>query len=289
MTTMTIAAKKTRATTKTTITPGTMTATDKTRRRDKNKKEKGKQQEPVEAASAYLVEVECQPLDDASTACAFTGIAPEGAKGINHLELPVNEACAEVVGGDFQYLDPDPHTNVTGYASREDSAAFTLVLEGEVVPGGMATYWIKAASEIFPATGPGLVCNESVAASVDSTPVATQTEVTTGSVTVSAYACTAVPADTSAFDWFGACEPGGEHRYILAPVEDGQTDLLAAETDAAGVATFDDLVPGTYDLDQVEDAWCHAESNNVNAGGDVLVEVGQETSVWLFSCDAGAS
>ncbi len=56
-----------------------------------------------------------------------------------------------------------------------------------------------------------------------------------------------------------------------------------------GEATFADLPPGRYDLDDVDGAWCHAESDAVNAEGDVVVEAGVATTVWLFYCQPAAT
>jgi len=50
------------------------------------------------------------------------------------------------------------------------------------------------------------------------------------------------------------------------------------------VATFASLDPGAYRLDLTGIDWCHAESDNVDASGDVVVEAGAEATVWIFTC-----
>jgi len=269
---------------------------------------------PVEPATGYGVDVACTVADDATrTACTFAGVAPEGGKRVSHLVIPEAAICANVLNGDFDRVDPDPTTSVTGYRATGNEP-YALILEGQVTIEGATTYWIKAANEVFPATGPGLACPEPAASTaaettteatattdaplqatldetpeptLETTPPATPEAATTGTITVSTYACTGVPADTSAYDWFGACDPGGEHRYVLAPVEGVTTDLHAAETSKTGEATFPDLPAGFYDVDDPDGRWCHAESDAVNADGNVMVEPGAETTVWLFYCHDG--
>ncbi len=253
---------------------------------------------PVEPSAAYGVDVACTSTADAtSTECTFTAVAPTDGKKVSHLVIPEDAICADVLDGDFDRVDPDPNTNVTGYRATGNEPSL-LILDGQVTTGGAATYWLKVASEIFPATGPGFFCDEPAAAGPadltaeipDATPPATpDDEPATGTLTVSTYGCTGVPADTTEFDWYGACDVGGDHRFVLAPAEDDASDLLAADTVKSGEATFTDLPPGLYDLDDIDANWCHAESDAVNAEGDVVVEAGADTTVWLFYCQDGSS
>ena len=46
---------------------------------------------------------------------------------------------------------------------------------------------------------------------------------------------------------------------------------------------FTRLQPGTYDLQEVDATWCHAESDSVDAQGQV-VAAGERASVWIFNC-----
>jgi hypothetical protein len=242
----------------------------------------------VATAAAYTIEVTCASTADATqTACEFQAIAPPGGKKVSHVVVPAAVACAGVVGGDAEFVDPDPNAHVTGY--RETHDAFTMVFDGLVTPAGTATYWVKAAAGVYPATGPGLACNAPAsAAETASTPAPATPAPETGTVVVVAYACQGVPADTSAYDWFGACTPGGpSHRYLLDPAENASDDLFAAGTNDTGSATFADLAPGAYALDDPDGNWCHAESDNVNAESDIVVAAGAETTVWLFYCEGG--
>ncbi len=274
---------------------------------DRNNRDKDDSANLVEPVADYGVDVACTTVSATSTECTVTGVTPDNGKKISYIVIPEAAVCTGVIGGEHQYVDPDRQTDVTGYKSWDAEGSLTLILDGQVTTGGAATYWLRAANEIFPATGPGFFCDEPVTTTPEVTPeAATQgtspatVEVTleatpddaaaTGTVTVSTYGCTEVPADTSAYDWYGACDAGGDHRFVLAPVEDDATGPLAADTAKTGEATFADLPPGLYDLDDVNANWCHAESDAVNAEGEVMVEAGAETTVWLFYChDGGGS
>jgi hypothetical protein len=67
----------------------------------------------------------------------------------------------------------------------------------------------------------------------------------------------------------------------------GTANGIAAETDGAGEVVFSGLEPGTYDLTLLDGSWCHAKSDRVTAESDVVVEAGQESTVWVFLCDQG--
>jgi len=260
---------------------------------------------PVEPDAGYDVDVACVTADDAaSTDCTVTGVAPATGEDVDSIVIPERALCVGVIDGERDYVDPDSDTNVTGYASRGNDGSLTLTLEGRVTTGGAATYWLTADNEVFPATGPGFFCEEpptpataegtapaGLEFTLDATPSATlESAPATGSILVSTYVCTGVPADTSAYDWYGACDAGGDYRFLIDPVAGDATDLHAAETSKTGEATFADLPPGRYDLDDVNANWCHAESDAVNADGDLTVEAGAETTVWLFYCqDANTS
>lgn len=267
---------------------------DNDKKKNKNKdKSRGKDKKTgVDPAAQYAVEVQCEPhVDGSSTTCSFTGIPPADGKDLGYVVLPQEEACAEVIGGQFEYVDPDPNTRVTGYKSQGDEGMLILVLGGEVTPAGAATYWFKTGVGTFPATGPGLSCEESPAdfvlnatnEAVDGTAVATNA---TGSLMADIYSCTDVPEDTTNFDWFGACDPeGGVHEFTLAEVR-GAAEPRTSESDASGDVVFESLAPGSYSLEIIDTMWCHAVSDSVTAEGKVVVEAGKRATVWGFICEA---
>jgi hypothetical protein len=300
---------------------------DKGKEEKDNKGNKGKKdKKQVESTAGYTIEIDCDGdgddddsgegsdegddngdegddgNDNATTTCTFTAVEPDGGKKVNHVLIPAEVACADA-SGDVKWVDSDPQFNRAGYR-YEGQKPFTVVFDDMVTTGGTATYWVKAANYILPATGPGLQCaGDDAQAAASSTPeptagptesggtlepspepTAAPTETpapTTGTILVTTYTCTGVTASSPDVDWFGACAQGGASTFSLA----GGSDSLSMDTAEDGTATFADLAPSTYDLDDTTRTWCHAESDNVNTEGNVIVEAGLTTSVWLFYCE----
>jgi hypothetical protein len=270
----------------------------KGQKKDKDKhdngKHKGKKRVTAEQIATYTIRVDCS-YDAAAdqTTCTVDADHPEGGKKINLFVLSADDVCAPVVSSDAKLVDPDPNTGITGYRSTDSEGRLTLVLSGTVTAGGQATYWIKAASTVFPATGTGLVCANDAAnqtAAVTPAPAETQVPVTpevsdtTGSVVVEAHDCP-IATPQADYDWYGQCTPATSgSRYRLTRVDSETRDGLTTSTDATGRATFRALPPGTYELTQAEGDWCFAQSDNVNSDGSLTVAAGQRTSVWVFDC-----
>jgi protocatechuate 3,4-dioxygenase beta subunit len=264
---------------------------DKGKHKGKNK---GKKRVAAEQIATYTVRVDCS-YDAApdQTTCTVDADQPVGGKKINLFVLPMDDICAPVVSSDASYVDPDPNTGATGYRSTDSDGRLTLVLSGDVAAGGQATYWIKAASNIFPATGTGLVCANDAAnqtAAVTPTPAETQVPVTpevtdtTGSVVVQAYDCP-ITTPQADYDWYEQCTSATSgSRYRLTRTDSETRDGLTTSTDATGRATFRALPPGTYELTQAEGDWCFAQSDNVKSDGSLTIAAGQRTSVWVFDC-----
>jgi hypothetical protein len=272
-------------------------------KQDKEKKDKDDKHVRAEPVAQYTVSVTCT-FDGAmdETTCLFDADSPPNAKKINLFDVPADEVCADVVGGDANYVDPDPNTNVTGYRSTDSDGELTLVFSGEVSTGGSATYWIKAASNIFPASGPALVCTSANVLRPQPTtqstvpPIATATATatavhltpevtdTTGSIIVLSHLCpiASPPAD---YDWYGECTAQQSGiRFRLLRIDTETRDGLTTSTDETGRAQFMSLQPGTYELTQAEGDWCFAQSDNVDANGDLIVTAGNRTTVWVFTC-----
>ena len=110
---------------------------------------------------------------------------------------------------------------------------------------------------------------------------------TTGTIVVQKYGCTLPATKRPAnFDWFANCSPQTTGvRFTISQLVNGQyVPKLAGVTDVNGLLKFTDLAPGTYKLQEVGANWCHAESDAVNAQGDVVVVAGKRSSVWIFNC-----
>ncbi len=189
----------------------------------------------------YRVVVTCESGDAASTTiCSFTPLVPEGGKKVNHFLVPDEVACAGVAGGNGDFVDPDPNVRVTGYRFT-GNGPYTLEFEGTVRTGhSLATYWVKAASDVLPATGPALTCDAAATLDEatpgpgkDSPPAAT-----TGTVVIEIHACTGATSESTGFDWYGECPTDAtDHRFLLSAVGQATTPLLAASTGDSGAAT----------------------------------------------------
>jgi hypothetical protein len=107
----------------------------------------------------------------------------------------------------------------------------------------------------------------------------------TGAITVYKYACP-VTVPPARFDWYGRCDPQGQGVQFSLSVWDGSRSLpvVTGATDGDGILRFTRLQPGTYNLQEVDATWCHAESDNVNGQGRVVVAAGERASVWIFNC-----
>ena len=158
-----------------------------------------------------------------------------------------------------------------------DLSKLVLTLEGNVVPGRPATYWVETDVGKRPASGPALV-------QVEEEPD------NTGAIIAEAWLCDVSQA-VPEFDWFGQCTtPMTDMSFNLYAGPDASTPLATSATNAQGRARFGDLEPGTYRLEPAAalggdgDIWCYAESDRVDANGNVLVEADLESHVWSFVC-----
>jgi hypothetical protein len=106
-----------------------------------------------------------------------------------------------------------------------------------------------------------------------------------GAITVYKYACP-VTVPPAGFDWYGRCDPQGQGVQFNLSIWDGSQFLpvVSGATDGDGILRFTRLQPGTYDLEEVDATWCHAESDSVDAQGQVVVAAGERASVWIFNC-----
>lgn len=281
--------------------PGKAKGQDKDKPRSNNSDRNGKS---IETLAQYRIDVTCEHDAGADqTTCIFTALAPEDGKKVSFLQVPAAAVCAEVVETGAEFVDPDPNTHITGYKTRGNDDAVTLVLTGEVqATEATANYWIKAADNVFPATGPGLACPEPAAAMETETTTDTDTASeggktmvistptpapapTTGTLAVLTYTCTGVPEDRTGYDWFGACTPNTAAQTFMIMPPGSLEAQASATTDASGVATFAEVQPGMWELDLADRAWCHAKSDKVTAEGHVVIEAGQTSSVWIFLCE----
>jgi hypothetical protein len=250
-------------------------------------------EQSVAATAPFDVEVECGYDSGADqTTCRFKAVARADGATVNAVVLPAAEVCADVVGGDYVDVEsvsekPGKGRKGRGYKSKKkdeagDAAVVTLVLVGKVEVGATASYWCATENGVFPASGPGLVCAET--APLD------DISDSTGAIVVEVSTCGAesYPDD---FDWYGECGATTEATTFALSVWDGTrfVEEGSGTTDADGIVRFGQLEPGTYNLEQVDATWCHAECDSVNEKGEVIVKAGERANVWIFNCVDGAT
>ncbi|MDF2759532.1 MAG: hypothetical protein K0S99_2164, partial [Thermomicrobiales bacterium] len=188
-------------------------------------------------------------------------------------------ASADASGGDNNVAIAGGGRVADNAAQTVELSTLRLELEGNVVPGKLTTYWVDTDIGRRPATGPALV---QVAEETDSA----------GAIIAEAKMCS-IPQPQESYDWFGQCTaPVTGMSFSLYPEGGADTPLATSDTNAQGRARFGNLPPGTYQL-KPEGAlgsesmiWCYAESDRVDANGNIIVEPDVESHVWSFTCNA---
>jgi hypothetical protein len=156
-------------------------------------------------------------------------------------------------------------------AQAGELGRLTLTLEGNVVPGKATTYWVETDGGRRPAPGAALVQVDDTAADA-------------GVIIAEARTCPSAQAQPE-YDWFGQCTtPAVDMRFTLMLATGDGGPLATMATNAQGRAHFGALAPGAYQLQPEGTVWCYAESDRVDANGNVLVEAGVESHVWSFVC-----
>jgi hypothetical protein len=232
------------------------------------------------------------------TVCTFVATGPKGPSKIKVLYVPEAVACSAVIdtSGSGATIDGTP-----AFASRKNKPDLTITLAGSVSVGGSATYWVEAGKQLVPVAGPGLICEQATPVPATATPSlqtpSTNAEptqaaspspspdptVATGTIEIRALACSAPMTDPKP-DWFRSCPDAADGlQFRLMPVDSGASGLTAITGDD-GTVTFDNLAPGTYKLNLVDVDWCHAESNSVDANGNLVVDGETAVTVWVFTC-----
>lgn len=197
-------------------------------------------------------------------------------QGSNDIAIDASggNANADASGGDNNVAIAGSQTTQQAVQQIVEPSTLTIELEGNVVPGRPTTYWLDTEAGRRPAAGPSLM------------QVADQT-VETGAIIVDTWTCpTGQPVD--AYDWFGQCtSPATGMQFGLYPVG-GSTALATGSPDEQGRVRFANLPQGTYEIRPEGTVWCHAESDHVDANGNVIVEPQIESHVWSFVCGGGS-
>jgi hypothetical protein len=109
----------------------------------------------------------------------------------------------------------------------------------------------------------------------------------TGVILVRKYVCD-VDKAPKGYDFANECRLSGQNasfelkQYNEETAQYGEGTTQTANPD--GILRFIDLRPGSYQLREVDDNWCYANSNSVNTKGDVVVKAGQVSLVSIYNC-----
>jgi hypothetical protein len=180
-------------------------------------------------------------------------------------------ASADASGGDNNIAIAGGNQISSQASQAVELNVLTLTLEGNVVPGKLTTYWVDTDAGRRPATGPALVQIPDEAEDV-------------GTIIAEARICD-LAQPQQGYDWFGQCaSPAVDMQFSLYPAGGDAGPISTQATNAQGRAHFGALAPGMYHLQPDSASWCYAESDRVDANGDVIVESGVESHVWSFVC-----
>ena len=109
----------------------------------------------------------------------------------------------------------------------------------------------------------------------------------TGTILVRKYVCE-IKTPPKGYDWENECRLSNQSAsFSLAPYNAETKDFdepTIGQANPDGLLRFTQLQPGTYQLREVDGAWCHAESNSVNSKGDVVVQANKLSEVWIYNC-----
>ncbi|CAA9546350.1 MAG: internalin, putative [uncultured Thermomicrobiales bacterium] len=112
---------------------------------------------------------------------------------------------------------------------------------------------------------------------------------TTGAILVHKYVCNTDDTPPANYDYYEECDRADAGISFSLSLYSGEmqryTPKFTGVTNADGLLRVGRLQPGRYQLKEVGGDWCHAESNSVDAKGDVVVQAGQRAEVWIFNCE----
>ncbi|HWV34684.1 MAG TPA: SpaA isopeptide-forming pilin-related protein, partial [Thermomicrobiales bacterium] len=109
----------------------------------------------------------------------------------------------------------------------------------------------------------------------------------TGAILVQKFSC---PIDKPAkgYDWANECERSTTQVPFSLGLVDNETQevqkLSEIQANPDGLVRFINLAPGTYKLEEVGAKWCFAQSNSVDAKGNVVVNPNKLSEVWIYNC-----
>lgn len=114
-----------------------------------------------------------------------------------------------------------------------------------------------------------------------------QVSAETGAILVQKYSCP-IDAPVKGYDFQGECSRSEEQVVFEIAVFNAEMQdfepLVQVTANPDGIVRFPNLRPGTYKLTEVDAKWCFAQSNSVNAEGNVVVQANRLSEVWVYNC-----
>lgn len=101
-----------------------------------------------------------------------------------------------------------------------------------------------------------------------------------GSITIVKELCQG--KQNNAYNWSKDCVSYGAGAGFALTSQGGGS--WSGATDANGKLVFSGLADGTYSLNETTGSWCHAEADNVDASGNLLVANAKNTTVYIYNC-----
>ena len=190
-------------------------------------------------------------------------------------------------------------TRVTGAAGERGRALFTQLPSGqftltEEVPTGVGSVfaWCGVTRELGVRRGRAtisfpLASGQTMWCAFFNVP--DEVTDTTGVIVVNKFSCALPQVKRPAnFDWDTECGiQTTPAKFGLSVMQEGAfVPKTSGLTDVNGILKFGDLKPGTYKLEELGADWCHAESDTVDAQGNVIVRAGHRSNVWIYNCVA---
>ncbi|HEU0116223.1 MAG TPA: SpaA isopeptide-forming pilin-related protein, partial [Thermomicrobiales bacterium] len=196
----------------------------------------------------------------------------------------------------FRIDGPTSARRVTGDVGQQGLTQFPNLPPGnytltETAPSATQTTYafcgLDAANPTSRIVGTGVMLQLTAGQAVTCTwfNVPDQVTPTTGAIVIHKLGCAATAYPPN-FDWYGQCQPQGAGIRFALSVFDGKNFVPrgTGATNDDGLLSFTALPAGTYAIEEVGGVWCRAQSDSVDARGNIVVQTGQRANVWIFNC-----
>ena len=213
--------------------------------------------------------------DDVVGGIGFELDGPGSVNDLGNTDANGELTFSELPSGDYVISEIAPvDYNVAVYAvfCTRDGVAFPTEYDDDT--GLRITFELPADADI--------ICDwYNIPRGPAPTPTPDPADAEGGTITVVKYACEDDAEDIRNFS--EECEVAGEgFEFELTANAGGRS--WTGETRSDGKLVFTGLADGAYDLDEVDGTWCKAESDRVDADGNLLVQNEGNTNVYIYNC-----